>query len=68
VNIDIAMVNKYYDLAVMQNTVPDSIKSHYELLEHHASECIDCKACESRCPFEVAISQRMKKSAKLFGM
>ncbi|HOS30968.1 MAG TPA: aldo/keto reductase [Treponemataceae bacterium] len=68
VNIDIAMVNKYYDLAVMQNTVPDSIKSHYELLEHHASECIDCKACESRCPFEVEISQRMKKSAKLFGM
>lgn len=68
VNIDIAMVNKYYDLAVMQDTVPDSIKSHYELLEHHASECIDCKACESRCPFEVAISERMIKSAKLFGV
>jgi predicted aldo/keto reductase-like oxidoreductase len=68
VDIDIAMVNKYYDLAVMQNTVPESIKSHYELLEHHASECIDCKACESRCPFEVEISERMKKSAKLFGV
>ncbi len=68
VNIDIAMVHKYYDLAVMQDTVPDSIKSHYQLLKHHASECIGCKACESRCPFEVAISERMIKSATLFGM
>ena len=67
-NIDIAMVNKFYDLAVMQETVPDSIRSHYGLLSHHAGECIGCKSCESRCPFGVNISERMKKTAQLFGL
>lgn len=66
-DIDIAMVNKYYDLAAMQDHVPDSIRSHYELLSHHASECIGCQSCESRCPFGVQISTRMEKTAKLFG-
>lgn len=37
------MVNKFYDLAVMQPTVPDSLRSHYALLEHHASECVGCQ-------------------------
>lgn len=66
VGIDIAMVNKFYDLAIMQDTVPESIKSHYMALEHHASECVGCKACETRCPFSVSISERMKATAKLF--
>ena len=66
--IDIAMVNKFYDLATMQSEVPESVKSHYELLEHHASECVGCKGCESRCPFGVEVSDRMEKTAKLFGI
>lgn len=65
-NIDIAMVNKYYDLATMQNEVPATVKAHYEALEHHAGECIGCKACETRCPFGVKIAARMKKTAELF--
>lgn len=68
VDIDIAMVNKFYDLAVMQAEVPESIRSHYELLEHHASECVGCKGCESRCPFGVEIAERMGQAAELFGM
>ncbi|RHP49228.1 aldo/keto reductase [Clostridium sp. AF32-12BH] len=67
VNLDIAMINKFYDLATMQPTVPATVQSHYELLEHRASECIGCHACESRCPFGVAIAERMEKTAKLFG-
>lgn len=67
VGIDIAMVNKFYDLATVQVETPDSVKSHYELLEHHASECIGCKGCESRCPFEVKIADRMDKATQLFG-
>jgi predicted aldo/keto reductase-like oxidoreductase len=47
-NIDIAMVNKLYDLATMQPEVPSSIAEHYKALVHHASECISCKACEAR--------------------
>ena len=68
VGIDIAMVNKYYDLAVMQPEVPESVRSHYELLEHHASECIGCKGCETRCPFGVDVSERMKQTQELFGL
>lgn len=67
-NLDIALINKFYDLATMQPEVPATVKSHYELLEHKASECIGCQACESRCPFGVQIAERMKKTAKLFGV
>lgn len=66
-NIDIAMVNKYYDLATMQSEVPATVKAHYKALEHHADECIGCKGCESRCPFGVKIAARMEKTAALFG-
>lgn len=65
--LDIAMINKYYDLAAMQPKVPATIKSHYMLLEHKASECISCQACESRCPFGVPVAERMKKTVELFG-
>ncbi len=64
--IDIAMVNKYYDLAVMQPETPDTVKEHYFALEHRADACIGCHSCESRCPFGVKIAERMEKTAKLF--
>lgn len=64
--IDIAMVNKYYDLATMQEKVPASIKEHYLGLEHNAKDCIGCKSCESRCPFGVKIAERMVRTAELF--
>lgn len=67
VNLDIAIINKYYDLAAMQPTVPATVRSHYLLLEHQASECIGCQECESRCPFGVPIAERMQKTAQLFG-
>ena len=67
VNIDIAMVNKFYDLAMQQPEVPESVKAHYEALGTTASACVSCKGCESRCPFGVGISDRMKKTAVLFG-
>lgn len=64
--IDIAMVNKLYDLAIMQEEVPASIKEHYKALEKHAEDCIGCGGCETRCPFQVPITERMKQAAKLF--
>ncbi len=66
VNIDIAMVNKYYDLASMQPEVPAAVRGHYEGLEHRADECVGCKSCESRCPFGVNIAERMTRAARLF--
>lgn len=68
VHIDIAMVNKYYDLATMQSQVPATVKAHYLALEHHAGECVGCKGCEGRCPFGVPIAQRMTRTAGLFGV
>lgn len=65
-NIDIAMVNKYYDLAVMQDEVPAAVREHYFALAHRADECVGCRACEARCPFGVEIAGRMKKAAELF--
>ena len=66
-NIDIAMVNKFYDLASKQPEVPESIQAHYEALGITAASCIGCRDCESRCPFEVPIAERMEKALALFG-
>ncbi|MBQ9269229.1 MAG: aldo/keto reductase [Oscillospiraceae bacterium] len=65
-DIDIAMVNKLYDLATMQKEVPASVREHYNNLEHHADECVSCLGCESRCPFGVKVASRMSKTAELF--
>ena len=67
VGIDIAAVNKYYDLAAMQPEVPPTVKAHYEALGAHGSDCIACGACEPRCPFGVPIIERMEQAAELFG-
>ena len=64
-DIDIAMVGKLYDLAVMQADVPASVRDHYRLLKVKASACIGCRSCESRCPFGVAITDRMAQAAEL---
>ena len=66
-DIDIAMVNKFYDLASAQPSVPDSVRVHYEALEQTASACVGCQSCEARCPFGVKIAERMEKAAALFG-
>ena len=66
-DIDIAMVNKFYDLAMMQPEVPASVKAHYEALKSHASDCIACGGCEERCPFGVPVIERMAAAAELFG-
>ena len=66
-DIDIAMVNKFYDLAVQQPSVPESVMAHYKALPVTASSCISCQSCEARCPFGVEISDRMARTAELFG-
>ena len=65
--IDIAMVNKLYDLAAAQDSVPQSVRQHYLSLEHGAGECVGCRGCESRCPFGVKAADRMRRAAELFG-
>ena len=66
-SIDVAMVNKFLNLAKAQGTVPETVREHYEVLAHHAGECIACGACEKRCPFGVPVIQSMQEAKVLFG-
>lgn len=63
--IDIAMVNKLYDLAAMQPEVPATVRAHYQALSATAADCIACGGCETRCPFGVPVVERMEKAKAL---
>ena len=65
--IDIAMVNKLFDLAKNHDEVPASIREHYNNLKFNATDCIACGDCDSRCPFEVSIVDVMLDAQDLFG-
>jgi predicted aldo/keto reductase-like oxidoreductase len=64
--IDIALVNKYLDLALIQEYVLETLKNHYGLLEHHANECIECELCIKNCPFGLDIINKIKQAIKVF--
>nr|WP_296837356.1 aldo/keto reductase [uncultured Marvinbryantia sp.] len=66
-HIDVASVTKFLNLARAQGEVPETVREHYAVLPHHAGECIQCGACESRCPFEVSIMENMKAAKEIFG-
>ncbi len=42
-------------------------RARYEFSGKYASECIECGACEERCPYDLPIRQMMKRAAKAFG-
>nr|WP_294492904.1 aldo/keto reductase [uncultured Mediterraneibacter sp.] len=65
--IDVAAVTKFLNLAKAQGSVPETVREHYEVLPHHAGECIRCGACETRCPFNVGIMENMREAAGIFG-
>ncbi|MDL2236696.1 aldo/keto reductase [Christensenellaceae bacterium OttesenSCG-928-K19] len=68
VDIDIASVNRYLDIALLdKNNIPKSIVQHYSSLKAHGSDCIRCGSCEGRCPFSVPVTQRMETAAAVFG-
>ena len=56
--LDIALINKYYDLAKNGDAMA---AGHYEKLEKKASDCIQCGHCNNRCPFHVDQMSRMKE-------
>ena len=62
--LNIGLINKYYDLAVIGDSMA---ADHYAKLEKHASDCIGCGHCDRRCPFHVQQSERMKTIAAYFG-
>lgn len=67
VGINIAYVNKLYNLTEAEGMIPETVREHYKSLEHKAGECIECGACETRCPFSVHIIDGMHRAAQRFG-
>ena len=65
--IDIATVNKFLNLSKAQGEVPETVREHYAALKAHASDCIECGACEKRCPFGVGIIENMREAKTMFG-
>ena len=61
--IDIGLVNKYYDLALAEDALA---AEHYKTLEKNASDCVGCGHCDSRCPFGVVQSERMRRIGEYF--
>lgn len=45
----------------------DWAKSRYFAQEHTAADCIECGACEERCPYQLPIRDMLKQVAKGFG-
>jgi predicted aldo/keto reductase-like oxidoreductase len=67
-DIDIAAVTKYLEIALLDaQNIPPGVLAHYNNLPHHASECTECGSCESRCPFNVAVIENMRRAVKVFG-
>ena len=61
--IDIGLVNKYYDLALVGDEIA---YNHYLKLKVNASACIKCGHCNKRCPFKVDQVSRMIEIDKYF--
>ncbi len=56
--INVGLVNKYYDLARVGDTMA---RSHYEKLSVRADACVQCGHCDARCPFHVGQQARMQE-------
>ena len=67
VGLNIAMVNKLLDLATVRGESPATVAAHYADLTAHASQCLGCGVCETRCPFHVRVTERMKLAEEVFG-
>lgn len=61
--LDVALINKYYDLAKAGDALA---RSHYETLERKADDCVKCGHCNSRCPFGVDQVKRMQEISAYF--
>ncbi len=65
--IGVASVTKFLNLAKAQGFVPETVREHYAALAHKAGECVECHACEKRCPFGVVVTANMRDAKEIFG-
>lgn len=65
--IEVASVTKFLNLCRAQGDVPETVREHYAALKSKAGDCIECGACETRCPFGVKIIENMRAAKETFG-
>ena len=61
--LDIFLAEGYWS----RYDLEDFARRKYNGLQKHASDCVDCGVCETRCPYHLPIRDMMKKVAKKFG-
>lgn len=62
--IDIGQTLRFLDMA--QQRVTTELKAAYNAFSAKASDCTECKACETRCPFGVNVIPKMQQAVALF--
>jgi len=62
--IDIAKINKLYDLSVKYG-MNEVIKKEYKAIEQKPINCLGCGDCISRCPFGIDVPDRMVKASQV---
>ncbi len=67
VKIDVAQVNRLLDRLKSCSGDETEVRAKYAALSPNAGDCIECGMCESRCPFGVRVTERMKEANALFG-
>ena len=62
--IDIGKVNKFSDLYEAGDLLA---REHYMELSSHASNCIHCGRCSTRCPFDLNTEGHVAHASEVFG-
>lgn len=63
-SIDIGQTIRLFETA--QRSMTDALRTAYDALDADASDCVQCGACEDRCPFGVHVIEKMEQAAALF--
>ncbi|MBN1887294.1 MAG: aldo/keto reductase [Thermoflexales bacterium] len=65
-HIDIGQTMSLFNQA--QQNLTDELRAAYAALAVKASECIQCRDCEERCPFGVKVATHLEEAVALFGV
>ena len=61
--IDIAVVMQIADAS--ESRIDEQLRSRYKSLEANAADCVECGACEKRCPFGVGVIDKLRRLCEL---
>jgi hypothetical protein len=63
-SIDIGQTIRLLEIA--QHNMTPELKVDYGSMESDASDCMECGACEERCPFDVSVIEKMEMASRMF--